>query len=214
MSRQPRFISKAMATIAIGLATFAATPSAQASELDFRYVLSGEGSVLTGTFDGTLLSDGNDFEVTSVSSLFVNGVGVAPPTEVFSKDDIYVLGTHSPAEVSLDGSYMNLYLVGDLDVLAFAVGDQTAADFGFPAVGATTGYGGSNFFEVYSSADWSASLGAVPEPGSFALLGTGVLGLAGVVRRKLRPCDVSVDIEDGGKRLRKQRVKIFNTLRR
>jgi hypothetical protein len=214
MSRQPRFISKAMATIAIGLATFAATPSAQASELDFRYVLSGEGSVLTGTFDGMLLSDGNDFEVTSVSSLFVNGVAVAPPTEVFSMDDIYVLGTHSPAEVSLDGSYMNLYLVGDLDVLAFAVGDQTAADFGFPAVGATTGYGGSNFFEVYSSADWSASLGAVPEPGSFALLGTGVLGLAGVVRRKLRPCDVSVDIEDGGKRLRKQRVKIFNTFRR
>lgn len=66
-----------------------------------------------------------------------------------------------------------------------AVGDQTAAGLlGYPAAGATTGYGGSNFYENYSSADWSASLVPVAETGSLAPLGTGVLGVAGMARRK------------------------------
>jgi PEP-CTERM motif len=184
MSSWPRFIGKAMAVaLVVGLATFAAAPSAQASELDFRYTLPVEGSVLSGTFDGTLLSGGNDFEVTSVSSLFVNGVAVALPTLVESADEAYAGGS-TPAEVSLDGSYMNLFVSDNSDAFAFAVGDQAAAGFGFPAAGATSGYGGSGFFENYSSADWSASVGTVPEPSSFALLSSGVLGLVGVARRK------------------------------
>jgi hypothetical protein len=53
--------------------------------------------VLSGTLDGTLLSDGNDFDVTSVSSLFINGVAVAHPSTIASVDAVY-LGVNSPAE--------------------------------------------------------------------------------------------------------------------
>ncbi len=47
-----------------------------------------------------------------------------------------------------------------------------------------SGYGIPNF-AGYGAAEIGLRLSAVPEPGSIALLGTGVLGLAGVLRRKL-----------------------------
>jgi PEP-CTERM motif len=189
MSSWPRFISKAMAVaVVIGLATLAAAPSAQASTLDFSYTFPSTGKVLSGSLDGTLLSGGNIFDVTSVSSLFVNGVAVALPTGVYS-EDLYILAINNPAAVSVDGSYMNLGAIGGSNAFAFAVGDHTAASiFKGNVAGATIGYGGNDFYEPYSNANWSASVeaapSAVPEPGSFALLGSGVLGLVGVARRK------------------------------
>ena len=47
---------------------------------------------------------------------------------------------------------------------------------------------GSTYFEYVAGADAVATPGAVvtPEPSTFALLGTGALGLAGAVRRRLR----------------------------
>jgi hypothetical protein len=193
MRSKLRFIAKTMAAaVVLGLATFAAVPSAHASELDFSYKLP-TGNVLSGVLDGTLLSNGNTFDVTSVDSLFVNGAAVPLPTHVVSADDAYgIYGVSSDlAAVSLNGSYMNLYASYGNDAFEFAVGDAMAAKYwGDKYEGATPVYGGQGTYPDYNPADWSASIVApvatTPEPSSFVLLGTGVLGLAGATRRKFR----------------------------
>jgi hypothetical protein len=172
------------AAVVVGLATFATAPRAHASELDFSYTL-GTGNVLSGVLDGTLLSDGNTFDVTSVSSLFVNGAAVADPTTIDSADGAYE-GSNDAAAVSLNGLYMNLYANSSTDAFAFAAGDVMSSDYGANLEGATLGYGGTDFLAAdYNPADWSATLvSTTPEPGGLVLLGTGMLGLAGAARRK------------------------------
>ena len=122
--------------------------------------------------DGTLLSDDNDFDVSSFGSLFVNGAAVPLPVLIESVDEEF-LGVDTPAEVSLNGSYMNLYVRNSTAALAFAVGDGFSAK-DFDGAGASPDYGGTGVFYPYAPNNWTASIEdpstPVPEPSSLLLM--------------------------------------------
>ena len=155
-------------------ALFALTPalfasSAKADVLDFSYTWT-NGNVISGTMDGTQLSNGNNFDVSSFGSLFLNGVAVTLPTVVESADERF-LHDDTPAEVSVNGSYMDLYAADATDALAFVVGDAASVShlYGNYA-GAYPGYGGTGGLQPYVQSDWLASAGIVPVPEPSSLL--------------------------------------------
>jgi hypothetical protein len=166
---QTRSTAVVLAVVA-GVVIGAAAPRAQASEIDFSYTFADTQNVLSGAMDGTLQSDGNTFDVTSIAALDLNGTAVTIPSAVIGAD-LAFLGTNTLAAVSLDGSYMNLYAATSADAFVFAAGDLTADYFGSDLVAATTGYGSTgNLTTDYVQANWSASLVGVPEPATLALL--------------------------------------------
>jgi hypothetical protein len=165
-------------------AGLALSHNAAAQTLDFTSRLS-TGNVLSGVLDGTLLVDGNTFDVTSVASLYVNGAAVTTPTSVQSTDYVGGYSASNVAVVTLDGSYLDFYFGDGSDAFAGAVGDLTASElFGFNAIGATTGYGGDGDFDALMDGYWSASIAAVPEPAGLAVFAVGLLALGMVRARK------------------------------
>jgi hypothetical protein len=80
---------------------------------------------------------------------------------------------------------MDLLAYNGFNDFAFAAGSLAPGYGSGNTAWATPGYGGTNALETYNPSNWSASLVATtPEPGSLALCGTGILGLAGIARRK------------------------------
>jgi len=69
------------------------------------------------------------------------------------------------------------FLISDVNLLGLLSADINADVIGIEVGGASIGGGSAQF-------GFGQPPAATPEPGSLALLGTGVLGLAGVVRRR------------------------------
>lgn len=115
----------------------------------------------------------------------VNSYGGAPGT--FYENDIY-----------LNGVFIGLFYLGDCDYCGTLMTIGGAAQFA-PIVGngtytlrielaqtADPGLGSEQFSTLTANGGASTAFLGTPEPSSIALLGSGILGLAGVLRRRLK----------------------------
>jgi hypothetical protein len=155
--------SKTMLALSLAAGLTVGMPHARAAELAFSYEFASSGDTLSGTLNGSLEGDGNTFDVAGIDTLLVDGDAVPLPT--LSSPDADYASINDPIEVTVDGSYLNIFGTDTSDAFFFSVGD--ALDFG---VAATRGYGGSTNPEDYVQANWQASVSGVPEPSSAVIL--------------------------------------------
>lgn len=179
------------ATAALTLLVAVGVPhEAQASPIQYDFSYDSGHGILSGSLMGELQADNNTILISSVLD-FAKFNGVAGPSlpnvlsiyGLFSKSPTFV-----PARTTLDGSLQDIYALDRpftntpqlIEGFALIAG-LTGLPVSLQGFAGTESFGDNN--TSYLAANWSITA-AVPEPGSMALFGLALLGLAGTRRRR------------------------------
>jgi PEP-CTERM motif len=136
----------------------------------------GSFSFSTGALTGGTLSGGGTFAAGGSFMIMGNGTNGVPNGVIFSGA---FSGPVSWTMVCLANGTHNYTLSG---AISGALGNGYATDGATVQLTINTGKGFFNGSTTISSGDTNI---VVPEPGTLSLFGTGLIGLAGVIRRKL-----------------------------
>jgi hypothetical protein len=140
-------------------------------------------------WDGRVASVNGQYEGATMSQTFTSGAGPATLSMFYEVQMLFLGGEGGDFRLLLDGNIVAQNNTGDLDPWDLAVG-TLGADANLTA--------GQHTLEidVLTNRQWDENSpiqlvggidveGPVPEPGSLVLMGSGVVGLVGVLRRKV-----------------------------
>jgi hypothetical protein len=189
-----------MQRILPSLFLFAALATTAAAHADDMYSYNFSGTGVSGSGSFTIPSTPTDgtFEVSSISGQ-VNGANITGllPTEsfknndnLFSETDPY-LDENGVSFLLDDGADVNIFYIngdwffeGDGNFVLGGGGSQSEARQ-FETQSFRPNISGDTTVELDNFSFAPESVIVTPEPSSFVLLGTGVLGAAGIMRRRL-----------------------------